>query len=172
MKYLSTSHLTRLPHGRWSVVAFVGVLSGIVGISAGYGASSQEELRFASTELRLRETPAADGSVILTLPNAARLFVANCAEGWCRVRYCHENPSTLRPVESVGFAAQAYLSRDRPGTSSQAQPASSPSCFKICRKGQACGNSCISRSYTCRKGPGCASGYTSKPSGSLVRRGR
>ena len=29
-------------------------------------------------------------------------------------------------------------------------------CCKVCRKGQACGNSCISQSYTCRKGRGCA----------------
>ena len=29
-------------------------------------------------------------------------------------------------------------------------------CCKVCSKGQACGNSCISRSYTCRKGRGCA----------------
>ncbi|MEC8880235.1 MAG: hypothetical protein VYC49_08810 [Pseudomonadota bacterium] len=26
----------------------------------------------------------------------------------------------------------------------------------VCRKGKACGNSCISRSYTCTKPPGCA----------------
>lgn len=29
-------------------------------------------------------------------------------------------------------------------------------CCKICDKGKACGNSCISRSYTCHKGRGCA----------------
>ena len=29
-------------------------------------------------------------------------------------------------------------------------------CCKICRKGKACGNSCINRSYTCRQPPGCA----------------
>jgi endonuclease YncB( thermonuclease family) len=29
-------------------------------------------------------------------------------------------------------------------------------CCKICRKGKACGNSCIRRTYTCRKPPGCA----------------
>ena len=29
-------------------------------------------------------------------------------------------------------------------------------CCKVCRKGQACGNSCIRASYTCRKGQGCA----------------
>ena len=29
-------------------------------------------------------------------------------------------------------------------------------CCKICQKGKACGNSCISRTYTCRKQPRCA----------------
>jgi uncharacterized protein YraI len=29
-------------------------------------------------------------------------------------------------------------------------------CCKICRKGKACGNTCISRQYTCWVGPGCA----------------
>ena len=29
-------------------------------------------------------------------------------------------------------------------------------CCKICRKGKACGDSCISREKTCQEGPGCA----------------
>ncbi|MGF1629171.1 MAG: hypothetical protein ACFCUT_06840 [Kiloniellaceae bacterium] len=29
-------------------------------------------------------------------------------------------------------------------------------CCKICKKGKACGNSCINRSYTCHQPPGCA----------------
>ncbi len=29
-------------------------------------------------------------------------------------------------------------------------------CCKVCRKGKACGNSCIARSKTCHKAPGCA----------------
>ena len=29
-------------------------------------------------------------------------------------------------------------------------------CCKICRKGKACGNSCIKRTYSCGKPPGCA----------------
>ena len=29
-------------------------------------------------------------------------------------------------------------------------------CCKICSKGKACGNTCISQSYTCHKGRGCA----------------
>ncbi len=32
----------------------------------------------------------------------------------------------------------------------------SQSCCKTCRKGQACGDSCISRSKTCSAGKGCA----------------
>ena len=29
-------------------------------------------------------------------------------------------------------------------------------CCRVCTRGKACGNSCISASYTCRRGPGCA----------------
>jgi hypothetical protein len=29
-------------------------------------------------------------------------------------------------------------------------------CCKVCRKGKACGDSCIAREKICRKGPGCA----------------
>ena len=29
-------------------------------------------------------------------------------------------------------------------------------CCKICKKGKACGDSCINKSYTCHKPPGCA----------------
>lgn len=29
-------------------------------------------------------------------------------------------------------------------------------CCKVCSKGKACGNSCISRDKTCHKGKGCA----------------
>lgn len=32
-------------------------------------------------------------------------------------------------------------------------------CCKHCTTGQACGDSCISRSYTCHKAPGCACDY-------------
>ena len=33
---------------------------------------------------------------------------------------------------------------------------SSRACCKICKKGKACGDSCISKKYICRKPPGCA----------------
>jgi len=35
-------------------------------------------------------------------------------------------------------------------------PVTSPACCKICTRGKACGNSCISRAYQCRQPPGCA----------------
>jgi hypothetical protein len=31
-----------------------------------------------------------------------------------------------------------------------------PACCRICTTGKACGNSCISRTATCRQPPGCA----------------
>lgn len=43
-----------------------------------------------------------------------------------------------------------------PAWSAPAQSAPSQACCKICRKGKACGDTCISRSYTCHVGPGCA----------------
>ena len=35
-------------------------------------------------------------------------------------------------------------------------------CCKTCRKGKACGDSCISRTKTCHKPPGCACDATGK----------
>lgn len=32
----------------------------------------------------------------------------------------------------------------------------SPACCKICKKGKACGDSCISKDYQCHKPKGCA----------------
>ena len=35
-------------------------------------------------------------------------------------------------------------------------PLVAAACCKHCSSGKACGNSCIARNKTCRKGPGCA----------------
>lgn len=37
-----------------------------------------------------------------------------------------------------------------------ASPARARPCCRVCSTGKACGNSCISRRYTCRRPPGCA----------------
>ena len=80
-------------------------------------------------------------------------------------------------VSSGGLAAAADLKRSMPGQQERTNPAVytaatwerlrsldintgatiwNAACCKTCRKGKACGNSCISRSKTCRKSPGCA----------------
>lgn len=43
-----------------------------------------------------------------------------------------------------------------PSTPWTPMPTPVQGCCKVCSKGKACGNSCISRDKTCRKGPGCA----------------
>jgi endonuclease YncB( thermonuclease family) len=47
-----------------------------------------------------------------------------------------------------------------PGPSATQPPAASPrdaeACCKVCRKGKACGDSCIGANRTCRQPPGCA----------------
>lgn len=41
-------------------------------------------------------------------------------------------------------------------TSADTLLSESKKCCKVCRKGKACGDSCIAKSKTCTKGPGCA----------------
>lgn len=67
----------------------------------------------------------------------------------------------LRLIFAVSFlwisavsAADPVISGSNPTT--QTGPAQFAACCKICRAGKACGDSCIKRSYTCHKPPGCA----------------
>ena len=57
-------------------------------------------------------------------------------------------------TERTGAVSEPVTPTVQPTTPTP-QPARRP-CCRICRKGKACGDSCISRSYTCRKPPGCA----------------
>ena len=61
------------------------------------------------------------------------------------------------PVELSSQEATASIC-PRPAShpDSSAQDQVAQACCKICRKGKACGNSCIARWKTCRKPPGCA----------------
>lgn len=56
--------------------------------------------------------------------------------------------ATSRPAPARLLSCAAP--RDR------AQIAQAAACCKICRKGKACGDSCIKRSYSCTKPRGCA----------------
>jgi hypothetical protein len=44
--------------------------------------------------------------------------------------------------------------RDTDGSEDESAPA--PACCKVCKRGCPCGDSCISCSKICHKGPGCA----------------
>ncbi len=57
----------------------------------------------------------------------------------------------VKPAPRIERAA--YVA---PVPRSYSAPAPQPRCCVVCSKGQACGNSCISRSKQCHKPPGCA----------------
>jgi hypothetical protein len=63
---------------------------------------------------------------------------------------------------AIGFASYHFLSGEGGSPAPNRPPALSPreqprnACCKVCSRGQACGNTCISRAYTCHVGPGCA----------------
>lgn len=49
-----------------------------------------------------------------------------------------------------------YLRQKKPKKSKAPSKTTSRTCCKYCKSGKPCGDSCISVSKTCRKGPGCA----------------
>ena len=70
-----------------------------------------------------------------------------------------DNPRIVSCTEvdsaAVGSTLLEELARGVAPAPNISQPAAA-ACCKICRKGKACGDSCIARWKTCRKGPGCA----------------
>ena len=60
----------------------------------------------------------------------------------------------IAAIVSVGLGAQPTPAR--PGAPRPAGCIPASQCCKVCDRGQACGNSCISRKKTCHKGRGCA----------------
>lgn len=71
-----------------------------------------------------------------------------------------EPPASASPA-SPTFTGQATAEAESSADTSvndAPDPAPAPQqyCCKVCSTGKACGDSCISRSYTCHKAPGCA----------------
>ncbi|MDD3661616.1 MAG: thermonuclease family protein [Candidatus Dojkabacteria bacterium] len=58
----------------------------------------------------------------------------------------------MKEVEDVSCTSGCAAAQPAPVTT----PAPEQICCKYCTTGQACGDSCISKSYTCHKPPGCA----------------
>lgn len=84
------------------------------------------------------------------------LALALMLAGLSSISVADTNSTKATPVHSevesatpVDFWSQILDARDGAVVYSAA-------CCKVCRKGKACGDSCISRTYTCRKGVGCA----------------
>lgn len=57
--------------------------------------------------------------------------------------------ATPQPAGSFAGSAQACTAIE--GGTTAAQP-----CCRVCKKGKACGNSCIARDKKCHQPPGCA----------------
>ena len=57
---------------------------------------------------------------------------------------------------SITIAAQIDCASPDGGASVDTLLSEAKKCCKVCRKGKACGDSCIAKSKTCTKGPGCA----------------
>lgn len=69
------------------------------------------------------------------------------------------SPGAVQIKESVDKEEVKEITKPRtiaPSRVYDEPEVSSPACCKYCSKGKACGDSCISRSYTCHQGPGCA----------------
>ncbi len=78
-----------------------------------------------------------DGAVILQAKRDGSYIVLN------------ERAAPTAPAASAGTPAPIARSS---GATAQATGA----CCRVCTRGKACGNSCISRAYQCRQPPGCA----------------
>ena len=60
------------------------------------------------------------------------------------------------PIELVDEEGHADSFENRSPAQAIENESLSQGCCRICTKGKACGNSCISRRYTCHQPPGCA----------------
>lgn len=104
----------------------------------------------AKETLTVRARPAAASDSIGFFPKDASVPVVGCGVEWCEVR-----SELIRGYLPESLLAAAPI--PAPQVRSAPTPAPAPrKCCKICRKGKACGNSCIARNKTCHQPPGCA----------------
>jgi len=78
------------------------------------------------------------------------VITASKGERW----FCSEGEAKSAGWRPAGMPAFSMPRSHTEKTPAMSEPAKA--CCRVCRKGQACGNSCISRRYTCRKPAGCA----------------
>ena len=78
------------------------------------------------------------------------VITASKGERW----FCSESEAKSAGWRPAGMPAFTMPRSHTEKTPAMSEPAKA--CCRVCRKGQACGNTCISRRYTCRKPVGCA----------------
>lgn len=121
-------------------------------------------------EGKLRPNPTPHGEHIATISSG--IYLASdyrrgywlvhtpALEGWVSDVWIINNDETRAFIEQAELSQEDDRRISSPPSRERSQPqrSRSPSrrCCKICRKGKACGDSCIARNKTCRKGAGCA----------------
>lgn len=76
------------------------------------------------------------------------------ADGERAIDLLDRGPNPSCGVSRLAIAVAPFVPLTPPTSSTP--PAQRQTCCKYCSTGKACGDSCISRSYTCRRGAGCA----------------
>ena len=128
-------------------------------------AQSWGEYRYAHETVRIHADRTTNSEALSTLSRGDRVLVDRCEDNpgasagandgvWCAVFFTYHANGEAATATPRGYVYEPLLKKDappRPKTTVRSRP-----CCKICRKGKACGDSCIARNKTCRKGPGCA----------------
>ena len=104
-----------------------------------YGHPHPAALSLYQQHSRLMLRTDLDGDVVFSVNKEGRFAVASANRGAITV-----------PTTAQIATPRALPSAQPPRT----QPRRN--CCRICRRGKACGNTCISRRFTCRRPPGCA----------------
>jgi hypothetical protein len=115
-------------------------------------AHAREQLAAKDTEISGLREQARLAESATTTATASQRALTSCETELAssKVRVAELEQEASRTSSRTPAPASLGRSEER-----DPEPVSVP-CCKICRKGKACGNSCISRAYECHKGPGCA----------------
>ena len=127
-------------------------------------AQSWGEYRYAHETVSIRADRTTGSEALGTLNRGDRVLIDRCEDNpgesagandgvWCAVFFTYQANGEAETATPRGYVYESLLKKVAPPA---APPRRSRTCCKICRKGKACGDSCIARSKTCRKGPGCA----------------
>lgn len=105
----------------------------------------QGEVRYTTARVILRAEPSTEAEPLLVITRNQALEVS-CQGSWCGTQF----------GGSSGYVSARLLRAQRAAVDPARYRQPQRLCCKICSRGKACGNSCISRSYTCHQPPGCA----------------